>query len=111
MKLIEASSGLMECRVCGFRHCASLQSGLDRADGITRYYRGSWQCSNEHCPSNQVPDGDVALLVRQLCFLCFSARFLELPKSLNLLENTLPKSYEKLRKQKQRLRGTEVGNY
>lgn len=53
MKLIDASCGLMECRVCGSRHTASLQSGHDRADGITRYYRGSWQCSNEQCPSNQ----------------------------------------------------------
>jgi hypothetical protein len=52
MKLIDASSGLMECRVCGSRHGASLQSGYERADGVTRYYRGSWQCSNEHCPSN-----------------------------------------------------------
>jgi hypothetical protein len=53
MKLIDASSGLMECRVCGSRHAASLQSGLGRADGVTRYYRGSHQCSNEQCPSNQ----------------------------------------------------------
>lgn len=52
MRLINAGSGLMECRVCGSQHNASLQSGLDRADGVTRYYRGSWQCSNEHCPSN-----------------------------------------------------------
>jgi hypothetical protein len=53
MKVIDASSGLMECQVCGSRHVASLQSGSDRADGITRYYRGSYQCSNEHCPCNQ----------------------------------------------------------
>jgi len=53
MKLIDASSGLMECRVCGSRHCGNLQSGLERADGITRYRRGSYQCSNEHCPCNQ----------------------------------------------------------
>jgi hypothetical protein len=53
MKLIDASSGLMQCPVCGSCHHASLQSGHLRADGITRYYRGSWQCSNEHCPSNQ----------------------------------------------------------
>lgn len=52
MKLIDESSGLMECRVCGFRHYASLQSGSERADGITRYYKGSHQCSNETCPSN-----------------------------------------------------------
>ena len=53
MKVIDQSSGLMECRVCGSSHIASIQSGLERADGITRYYRGSYQCSNEHCPSNQ----------------------------------------------------------
>jgi hypothetical protein len=53
MKLIDESSGLMECRICGSRHFASLQSGYLRADGVTRYYRGSWQCSNEQCPSNQ----------------------------------------------------------
>ena len=52
MKLIDASSGLMECRVCGSRHYASIQSGSERADGVTRYYRGSYQCSNEGCPSN-----------------------------------------------------------
>jgi hypothetical protein len=53
MKLIDASSGLMECRVCGSRHFASLQSGYLRADGVTRFYRGSWQCGNEVCLSNQ----------------------------------------------------------
>jgi transcription elongation factor Elf1 len=53
MKLIDASSGLMECQVCGLSHSASIQSGLERADGSTRYYRGSYQCSNEQCPSNQ----------------------------------------------------------
>lgn len=53
MKLIDAYSGLMECRVCGSRHCGTLQSGLERADGITRYRKGSYQCSNEHCPCNQ----------------------------------------------------------
>jgi hypothetical protein len=53
MKLIDASSGLMECRVCASRHVASLQSGYQRADGVTRFYRGSWQCSNEYCPSNE----------------------------------------------------------
>ncbi len=53
MKIIDGSSGLMECRVCGSRHCANLQSGYLRADGITRYCRGSYQCSTEQCPSNQ----------------------------------------------------------
>jgi hypothetical protein len=53
MKLIDASSGLMECRVCCSRHVASIQSGSERADGVTRFYHGSWQCSDEYCPSNQ----------------------------------------------------------
>jgi len=53
MKLIDASSGLMECRLCGSRHCGNLQSGLERADGITRYRKGSYQCSDEICPSNR----------------------------------------------------------
>lgn len=47
MKLIDPSTGLMECKVCGRRHFASLQSKYDRKDGVTRYYRGSWQCQNE----------------------------------------------------------------
>ena len=45
MKLIEASSGLMECRVCGSNHYANMKSGGG-------YHRGSFQCSNEQCPSN-----------------------------------------------------------
>lgn len=53
MKLIDERSGLMECRVCGSQHNASLQSGYERADGITRYRRGSYQCSNEQCACNQ----------------------------------------------------------
>ena len=53
MKLIDASSGSMECCLCGSFHHASLQSGYLRANGKTNYYRGSWQCSNENCPSNQ----------------------------------------------------------
>jgi len=44
MKLLDANTGLMECKVCGNRQVASLQPGVDRADGKTRYYRGSWQC-------------------------------------------------------------------
>jgi len=38
----------------------------------------------------------------RLAFFALVRGFLELSKSLNLLENTPPKSYEKLRKQKQR---------
>ena len=43
----------MECRVCGSAHVANLQSGSERADGITRYHRGSYQCFNEQCLSNE----------------------------------------------------------
>jgi hypothetical protein len=39
MKLIDPSTGLMECRICGKRHIANLDSG-------GKYIRGSWQCSN-----------------------------------------------------------------
>jgi hypothetical protein len=53
MKLLDVSSGLLECKICGSRHHASLQSGSERADGITRLYRGSYQCSWDQCPSNQ----------------------------------------------------------
>jgi hypothetical protein len=40
MKLLNPYTGLMECRVCGARHCASI------APGGRGYYRGSWQCHN-----------------------------------------------------------------
>jgi hypothetical protein len=53
MKLIDENSGLMQCRVCGSRHVASIQSGLERADGVTRFYKGSHQCGSGQCPSNQ----------------------------------------------------------
>jgi hypothetical protein len=53
MKLIDENSGLMECRVCTSRHYASIQSGVERADGVTRFFRGSYQCSWQQCPSNQ----------------------------------------------------------
>ncbi len=39
MKLLDASTGLMECRVCGRQHHASLLEG-------GRYARGSWKCSD-----------------------------------------------------------------
>jgi hypothetical protein len=38
MKLIEPSTGLMECRVCGARHHANLVEG-------GRFKPGSWQCA------------------------------------------------------------------
>ena len=53
MKLIDPSSGLMECIVCGHRHFANLQSGSERADGVTRYRRGSWQCVNGCKPNSK----------------------------------------------------------
>lgn len=39
MKLIEPSSGLMICKVCGAWHYASIRPGSNG-----RFYRGSWQC-------------------------------------------------------------------
>jgi hypothetical protein len=48
MKLIDPSTGLMECAVCGWQHCASIKP---RSQG--RYYRGSWQCSWDRCPTNE----------------------------------------------------------
>jgi len=46
MRLLDGRTGLMECKVCGHRHISNLQSKYDRKDGVTRYYRGSWQCQN-----------------------------------------------------------------
>ena len=46
MKLIDPYTGEMQCKMCGATHFASLQSGYMRRDGVTRYYRGSWQCQN-----------------------------------------------------------------
>ena len=53
MKLLNHRTGLMECRICRSCHHASLQSGYERTDGITRFRRGSWQCTNDNCASNQ----------------------------------------------------------
>lgn len=39
MKLLNPSTGLMECKVCGFRHLAMLKTG-------GKYTRGNWQCQN-----------------------------------------------------------------
>ena len=39
MKLIDPSTGLMECRVCGEVSRANLRGG-------GHYYRGSWQCQH-----------------------------------------------------------------
>ena len=47
MKLLNPSSGLMECRVCGSRHYALVKSG--------RYRRGAWQCQNGCRPRQDSP--------------------------------------------------------
>jgi len=39
MKLLDAQTGLMECKVCGARHSANLKQG-------GHYIRGSWQCQH-----------------------------------------------------------------
>ncbi len=39
MKLIDRTTGLMECRVCGTRH-----RGTIRPDSGGQMRRGSWQC-------------------------------------------------------------------
>ena len=39
MRLVDPSSGTMECRICGARHCANI-----RPDSNGRYYPGAWQC-------------------------------------------------------------------
>jgi hypothetical protein len=44
MKLINSRYGLMECRVCGSRHFANVAFG--------RCARGSYQCTDDSCPSN-----------------------------------------------------------
>lgn len=46
MKLIDPSTGLMQCRVCGSVHWANLRSG-------GHYCRGSWQCQNGCKPSER----------------------------------------------------------
>lgn len=39
MRLVDASTGVMECKVCGVRHSAVILP-----DG--KFRRGSWQCRN-----------------------------------------------------------------
>jgi hypothetical protein len=39
MKLVDPSTGQMECKVCGSVQWANLRGG-------GHYYRGSWQCQN-----------------------------------------------------------------
>ena len=42
MKLIDLSTGEMECKVCGARHFACI-----KPDSNGKFYRGAWQCQNE----------------------------------------------------------------
>jgi hypothetical protein len=48
MKLLNPYTGEMICRFCGTQHFASIKPNSNG-----HYYRGSWQCSNEQCPTNQ----------------------------------------------------------
>ena len=48
MKLIDPSTGLMECKVCGSRHLSNLLPAYKQKDGKSGfYYYGSWQCVNK----------------------------------------------------------------
>jgi hypothetical protein len=44
MRLIDPSTGLMQCRVCGSVHVSNLKGG-------GKFIRGSWQCTNDQCLS------------------------------------------------------------
>jgi hypothetical protein len=41
MRLLDPSTGLMECKICGTRHIANIKPGSGG-----KYYRGAWQCQN-----------------------------------------------------------------
>ena len=41
MKLIDETTNLMECKVCGSRHFAQV-----RPNSKGKFYRGNWQCQN-----------------------------------------------------------------
>lgn len=47
MKLIDPSTGEMQCKVCGSNHIANI-----KPDSNGQFYRGAWQCANK-C---QLPD-------------------------------------------------------
>ena len=49
MKLIDETTGMMECTICGSVHVANLRPSSEGGG----FYRGSWQCSNEACPTKQ----------------------------------------------------------
>lgn len=52
MKLIDAGTGEMECKVCGSSHWANIKP---RSGG--RYYQGSWQCVNGCKLPERLPSG------------------------------------------------------
>jgi len=41
MKLVDGSTGLMECTVCKTQHHAMIKPSSNG-----KYYRGNWQCAN-----------------------------------------------------------------
>ena len=41
MKLVDPTTGKMECTVCGSEHYAHRKPGTNG-----QFYRGSWQCAN-----------------------------------------------------------------
>ncbi len=41
MRLLDPSTGLMQCRVCGAVHYARI-----KPDSRGNYYRGAWQCQH-----------------------------------------------------------------
>lgn len=41
MKLVDSTTGQMECKVCGAVHCA-----LVKPESNGNYLRGSWQCQH-----------------------------------------------------------------
>jgi hypothetical protein len=48
MKLLDISTGLMQCKVCGSTHFALVWRTFTNkiGDRITNYKRGAWQCQN-----------------------------------------------------------------
>jgi hypothetical protein len=48
MELVSPYSGEMRCKVCGSTHFAAIKPGSEG-----QYQRGSWQCAQVSCPSNE----------------------------------------------------------
>jgi hypothetical protein len=46
MKLVNASTGLLECKTCGSVHFADIKP---MSGG--HFYRGAWECRNDTCPT------------------------------------------------------------